>query len=299
MAPASALITLRRGPIECDISPVCGGSITRLDLLRDDGPVHLMRPSHPSALLPCSPNDLSCFPLVPFSNRIAAGHFRFHDHEVQLPLNRPPMPHPIHGHGWQTPWQASNRGEDHVLLTYRHTADAWLWPYEATQHFRLTETGLTVTLTLANLGSEPMPAGLGLHPYFPKPPGTVLTAKLNGVWLGSETLIPTEKVTLPAAWDFPQGIAMDDTVLDNNFAGWDGIAIIHWTKSGLGLRIEATEPFRQLVIYAPNGQDYFCVEPVSHMIDAVNRAGVDNVETGLQTIEPGGALSGDISFTLT
>jgi hypothetical protein len=35
------------------------------------------------------------------------------------------------------------------------------------------------------------------------------------------------------------------------------------------------------------------------MIDAVNRAGVDNVETGLQTIEPGGALSGNISFTLT
>ena len=52
--------------------------------------------------------------------------------------------------------------------------------------------------------------------------------------------------------------------LDNCFDGWDGRATIVWPARRLRLDLEASAPFRHLVIYVPPGQSFFCVEPVSH-----------------------------------
>jgi aldose 1-epimerase len=299
MAASPGPIILRHGPLECGISAECGGSITRLMLHRDlEAPLHLMRPAHPGALEHCEPDDLSCYPLVPFSNRIAGGHFTFHGREVMLRPNRAFIPHVIHGHGWQTPWTVAEQDETRALLTYRHGADDWPFPYHASQQFRLNDGSLTITLELTNTGDLPMPAGLGLHPYFPKPVGTRLTAGLDGVWLGNETNIPTERVPLPMAWDFPQGITLDDAVLDNNFTGWDGHAVIDWPGTGTRLTIEAAPPFRHAVIYAPHHEDFFCFEPVSHMTDAVNRAATGEAGTGFVELAPGRSFGGSITFTV-
>ena len=37
-------------------------------------------------------------------------------------------------------------------------------------------------LALTNRDHRPMPAGMGLHPYFPKSPGTILTFDATGLW---------------------------------------------------------------------------------------------------------------------
>ena len=75
----------------------------------------------------------------------------------------------------------------------------------------------------------------------------------------------SERIAVPPDWDFARSRKVDEVTLDNCFDGWDGRAtIVLAAGRRLRLDLEATAPFRHLVIYVPPGQPYFCVEPVSH-----------------------------------
>ena len=296
MTDTSSPVVLRLGAMECVVCPRIGGSIARLTLWSEDGPLHLLRPTPGAALDGASAADMGCFPLVPFSNRIAGGRFRFEGTAVELPLNHPACPHTLHGHGWETPWTVEAQDDSSLRLSYRHAADAWPWSYRAVQSITVRPDGLEVRLELVNESGRAMPAGFGLHPYVPKPPDTRLTAAVGSVWLGDTTLLPRERAPVPPSWGFPAGRAMDTVVVDNGFTGWDGRAAIDWPQHGRRLVIEADSVFGHLVVYAPEGEDYLCVEPVTHMTDAVNH--VDEPDAGLRTLPPGGCLSGTVRLRL-
>ncbi|AWK87118.1 aldose 1-epimerase [Azospirillum thermophilum] len=288
---ADDLATLRHGAIACLLAPDCGGSIARLTVEGPRGPIDLLRPASPAALAGTFAPDMGCFPLVPFSNRIGGGRFTFRQRRVRLETD-PGSPHRIHGHGWQNPWMVEGLDGRSARLTYRHGADDWPWRYAAAQDISVERDGLTVSMELVNLSDEPMPAGIGLHPYFPKPPGTVLTANVATVWRNDDTLLPLAREAVPEAWDFPRGVRMDEVVLDNGFTGWDGVATLDLPALGHRLTIAADGPFGHLIVYAPRGESYLCVEPVSHMTDAVNRT--EEPDAGLRVLEPGERLAGTV-----
>lgn len=311
--PTDGSIELRRGPLDVAVSARCGGSILRFARHRGDGTrIDLMRPTPADALERATAVDTACFPLVPYSNRIAWGRFTFDERAICLPPQADD-PHAIHGHGWRTPWRVESRSPDRLRLSYRQGANGqganglgangWPFAYQAFQSFELMDDRLRVTLDLENQGPEPMPAGLGLHPYFPKPPGTVLTARVGSVWLVDEAILPVRRAAVPDAWAFTHGRTLDDAVLDNGFAGWDGQARITWPGLDTTLTIAATmdapavggtTPFRHLVVYAPRGDNFFCVEPVSHMTDAVNR-GAES-DNGMVVLGPQQRLTARIEF---
>ncbi|HSK38996.1 MAG TPA: aldose 1-epimerase [Arenibaculum sp.] len=295
MAVGDGCLTISDGMMECVLAPGCGGSVVRLSLATPNGPFDVMRPSAPAALRPCEPLDLACFPMTPFSNRIAFGRLRYGGGTVELPVNRPPLPHPIHGHGWLLAWQVEARDAHSATLAYRHSGDAWPWAYRARQRFALHDGALVVDIEIHNESDGAMPAGFGLHPYFPKPPGTRLTAEVAAVWINDGAHIPDHRTPPPAQWDFTRGILMDDTVLDNGFTGWTGRARIDWPE-GRALEIEADGAFTHLIVYAPPGQPWFCVEPASHMIDAFNRAAGGEPGTGAITLAPGARCGGRVVF---
>lgn len=293
-------LTLNRsaanGSLECTLCPQRGGVVARLAWHGADGTIDLLRPASDWALRHGSANDMGCFPLVPFSNRIGGGQFSYDGRQVRLPLDGDGNPHVIHGHGWRASWTVEDASASAVRMVFRHAADAWPWRYRATQTVVLEEDGASLTLSLVNEDDTPMPAGIGLHPYFPKPPGTRLTARVDGVWLNGPTILPVERVAVPSRWAFADGIVMDRTVLDNGFTGWDGAAALDWPTLDRRLSIETEGPFGHLIVYAPPGEGYLCVEPVSHMTDAVNHP--EQTDTGLRRLEPGEELSGTMRLRL-
>lgn len=271
------------------------------------GPVDLMRRGRAGALAAGPAFDLSCFPLVPFSNRVAEGRFSFNGRTVTLPVDRWNWPHAIHGHGWETAWTVDGGSGDRLSLSYRHPAGAWPWPYRAEQHFHLTPDTLSITIAIVNEGDEPMPAGLGLHPYFPRPPGTVLTARTDAVWLNGPTRLPERRVPVPPEWEMDRGLLLDGVALDHGFTGWSGEAVVSWPARpwgadggavpwGLSLTVEADPVFGHLLVYAPQGEDYVCVEPVTHMTDGFNHA--EQVGTGICVLPPDNRLTGCVAFTI-
>jgi aldose 1-epimerase len=283
-------LRLRHGGFGLALCPQLGGAITSFRYRGRD----LLRPAPPAFLRAGDPLLASCFPLVPFSNRIADARFAFQGRVYQLEPNLPPEPHAIHGYGWRNPWAIATAAASRAELTFRHALAGTPLDYEARQTFALREDGLEIALELTNAGAGPMPAGIGQHPYFIRTDGVVLRTRLDHVWVPDERKIPKERMSLPAAWDFTAGQRLAPLDLDHCFGGWDGRAELHWPELDLTLVVEAVSPLRHLVIYVPPGQDFFCLEPVSHVNDGFNLLERGVEETGVQVLAPGERLGGSI-----
>ncbi len=288
--------TLSHGAYRLDLAPELGGIVTAFSSTDKGAERQWMRVASREDVRREGALHASCYPLVPFSNRIAHGRFNYEGRDVALPPDPLLPPHAIHGHGWRAVWDVAERSGSSILLKFRYGPDTWPWSYEATQRFTLEETGLRVEMTLLNLSQTTMPAGLGLHPHFPISEKVQVHAKVAAAHLGDETLLPVAKsrdhdaiAPLASGESLPRG-------LDLCFEGWDGVAEIRWPEEGRGLRISADGPLRHLVVFSPPGQDFFCVEPVSHCVNAVNLSPLEWGETGLVHLAPSAVLSASILF---
>jgi aldose 1-epimerase len=107
------------------------------------------------------------------------------------------------------------------------------------------------------------------------------------VWLTDAEVMPTERTRVPPGWDLADGRRVADVALDNVFTGWTGEAVVRWPEREAELRIAASQPLLSfLVVYTPPQRDFFCVEPASHVTDAVNLAREGVPETGLRVLAP-------------
>ena len=288
--------SLRHEATELHLLPAEGGVIIGYSTKAEGRVDHWMRPARPEAVLRDGAIASSSYPLVPFSNRIAAGRFRYDGREIVMPPDPLLPPHAIHGHGWRAAWEVSERTEASILLKYRHEADSWPWHYEATQRIALEGSVLRLEIGLVNLDDRPMPAGLGLHPHFPLASDVRLKTAVANAHVGDETLLPVAKEN-----DHPAIVPLGDGAslplgLDLCFDGWTGSAEIHWPDQKRGLRLTASPEFGYLVIFTPPGEDFFCVEPVSHCVNAVNLEGSDWGPTGLVDLLPGQSFSASARF---
>lgn len=283
------LLSLRAGRLALDLAPEAGGSIARFAM---EGVGDLLRPASNAALATGTGKDTACYPLVPFSNRIANGRLAFGDEVIHLHASWPGVRHPMHGDGWARGWAVVRHDRLSAELAFVHErgegAAGWPFRYRARQTFALDETGLTIGLSIENLEDRGVPAGLGLHPFFARDADTELTCRLGGVWQTDADVLPLQRVPVPPEWDFSRSRRVEGMGLDHCFDGWDGLATVTWPQRGLRVVLSATEAFRHLVIYVPDGQSYFCVEPVSHANGAV----------GLARLAAGATLGGEISFRL-
>jgi aldose 1-epimerase len=289
-------VTLESDRFRAVVDAEGGAVIRRWDMVGKDGrSVELFKPIPETSR---NPLEGGCFPLVPWSNRIGHARFRYNGKDYALRPNFAPEAHAIHGEGWRAPWSIRRQTDDTLQLVFEHTdtgaaRGGWPWPYRAVQEIALTSEGMTVRLALTNQGTTPMPGGLGLHPFFPKMPAARLTARLERMWVNGPDMLPTGTVE---ANDPAGGLDLHAQALDNCFAGWDGRADLDLHTGRLRVTIDADEVFGHLVIFVPPGDDYFCVEPVSHANDAVNLAERDTACTGLRRVEPGETFSGSIRF---
>lgn len=288
-------LTLENGSTRLELLPEIGGAIARYRTDLPDRSVDWMRPASDEGRRG-DVLELSCFPLVPFSGRIRNGRFRFAGRDWELPLNFLPEKHTIHGHGWHGSWAVEGSTRRDARLEFRHRADQWPWSYRALQTFALGDEDLTVALEVENTSDAPMPVGIGLHPYFPRTPRARIAARCEKMWMTDDEVMPTELSPLTPEKDLRSGFEPDSGFADNTFAGWDRRAHIVWPERSAELTIEASDPLDYLVVYAPTGGDFFCVEPVSNVADAFNMMARGEADHGARVLQPGEKLKGTTVF---
>jgi aldose 1-epimerase len=271
MTDDSAGLELRAGALRLALRPDLGGCIA--GLWHDTLPV--LRSAEPGSLTASRPSG--CYPLLPYSNRLGYRRFRWLGREHTTAPNFEDSPHSVHGVGWRRPWRVDSQRADDAVLTLEHASDAdWPFPFEAKQVFALAGDHLNVGLTIRNTADHPAPAGLGWHPYFPTRRRSRLHVELTDRWESDASGLPTRRV--------PQSGIDGDLVhldFDHCFEGWPGEARLR--DECLHLRLSSSLPY--LVVYTPPLKDYYCVEPVSHVSNAIHMA--EPGAHGLRTLAPG------------
>jgi aldose 1-epimerase len=284
MTMVEDLLVLQHQQTRLTLDPRRGGVIRELSWQGHD----ILRPT--GAQEGEDPFQTACFPMVPYVNRVARGRFAFGGRAVQLARNWSQDPHPLHGQGWRASWTVTAASKYNATLHFEGGADEWPWRYRCEQRFQLLPETVSIELSIQNLGSEPMPAMLGLHPYFPDAPHAHLHAQLPRVWMADAESLPTQETGTPPAWNFDPARAVSAIALDHGFAGWNGVALLSWPDRTVTLR---APDCRFLHVYTPAGRDFFCIEPQTAPPGALGR---DPTEASI--VAPGGRLSMRVHFSI-
>ena len=184
--------------------------------------------------------------LAPWPNRIDGGQYAFGGTEFHLALTEPARGNAIHGLTRWTAWTPVSYDVSSVVL--RCAPHGWQgYPFcvEIEAGYRLgADSGLHVTVTARNLGSQPAPYGTGSHPYL-----TVGTPSVDGCELAlpAASRLPIDDRGIPAGpaaavegtqYDFRRARPIGTTQLDDALTGLerdrDGRAWAHLSAGGSG-----------------------------------------------------------------
>ncbi len=262
------MIELNNGNLRLRLDPEIGGSIVDFSAKLGDRWIPIMRRGEEPLT---KSSNASSFVLIPYSNRLRDGRFSFGGKSYQL---RHAEKHAIHGDVRDRPLRVLEDSEDRVVLEFRSDEVSDLnfpFRFSARMIYALEGFELSCRIELVNVGTESMPAGCGFHPYFnrrlPGSTGEVeLQIKVSGVYPG-ETPLPTgPAIPIAPQQDFSTQRPLD-VVLDHCFAGWDRQALIEWPGNGLEARIQAEQGMEHVILFSPEGQEVFALEPVTNAND--------------------------------
>ena len=286
--------TLQAGALTMDVAPAAGGRIASLASTSEGG-------RRVDWLAPMSPDCLrggfdglawpkaGCYPLLPFSNRIRDGRFHWDGREVRL-APHPGQAHAMHGLAHARAWTVKQVAASSIELGLRYVpeADNWPWPFTATQTLVLSESGLDAVMTLRNDGDSSMPAGGGFHPYFARTPDTRVQFDAATMWPTDAGEVAVRREPITAREDFRHARALPDAALSVYYSEWRQCAVV--SSAGGVLTLSADDPLDHFILHAPHAQPYFCLEPISHVADAINLAAQGWEGTGLRALAPGETL---------
>jgi aldose 1-epimerase len=290
------LITLRHGDYELILAPAFGARIVAFR----HGGRDILRAASDAALAAPKVYEFAGFPLMPYSGPIFGGGFRFEDTWYPLARTVAEEPTATHGEGWIRNWTVAEQGADFALLSLEHVPEPGTFPFawQGGLRFSLDAEGLAVAMTLTCRDHRTMPAGIGFHPYFPKPPGTRLKFFATGVWPpDAPEAVALGCGPLEPGLDLRAGEYSSRRVLDRCLEGWDRTAEVIW-PDGRRAAMTADGALTRLQIYDAWDYPYLCVEPVSNANDGFNRMAHQVRQHGVAQLEPGQALTGTMRIAL-
>jgi aldose 1-epimerase len=293
------MIELNNGNLRLRLDPEIGGSIVDFSAKPGDRWIPIMRRGEEPLT---KSSNASSFVLIPYSNRLRDGRFSFGGKSYQL---RHAEKHAIHGDVRDRPLRVLESSEDRVVLEFRSDEFSDLnfpFRFSARMIYALEGFELSCRIELVNVGTESMPAGCGFHPYFnrrmPGSTGEVeLQIKVSGVYPG-ETPLPTgPAIPISPHQDFSTHRPLD-VVLDHCFSGWDRQAVIAWPGSGVKARIQAEQGMEHVILFSPEGQEIFALEPVTNANDGFNLLVQGDKNCGVVVLKPGEALKTGLTILI-
>ncbi|HEY7130717.1 MAG TPA: hypothetical protein VH440_00620 [Candidatus Limnocylindrales bacterium] len=273
-AGVGPIVRLGDDRIRLELLPAVGARIHRLQV---DGHDVIRSPADLARHLD-DPWYWGSYPMAPWCNRIAPGRMVVAGRELDLPVNFPDGT-AIHGQVARAAWDQVDAGTFRI----RAGGDGWPWPYEVEQRFAIAGTTLDLTLALANLADDPMPAGIGIHPWFRKPLHVAIGARaVHADNLATEA----EPVAVSGLTDRRRLEPMPDD-LDGTWADLTEPPIeLSWPETGLGAVIGFDAPTRFVTAASPAVVDAVAVEPQTHAPAGIRRL-IDD-EPGALALLPAG-----------
>jgi aldose 1-epimerase len=289
--------------LHLEVLPEAGASVVALAARVRGEWVPILRPTPPEAVAERNSSLMACFALVPWSNRLRDARFRFRGKTYQLRPNTPEG-YAIHGDVRKRPWRTVATGTTSLAFAFESSdfADVnFPFAFAARLEYGIDGPCLTTTVELVSRAPDPMPAGIGFHPYYRR---TLLhedeqvevEAHVERTY---EDLVPTSPARpVRPEQDLSRLRALGDQSFDTCFAGWDGRAQVRWPRSGVRVHVACDPPLDHLILFAPPGKPFFALEPVSNANNGFNLAALGDPDAGVHVLPPGGSLRGVFRLTV-
>jgi aldose 1-epimerase len=275
-------LKISSGGTTAALAPSLGGAV--LSVVDARGP--LLRMGTAPAVA-ADPRAAACFPCAPWFGRLSLD-FAALGRASRLKASLPDAtPLALHGDGWISSWDVLTHTEDQLTcrLWGAPSPSGFPFAYELEQDFRVDKAGFRVTLTLNNRDTVRMPAGLGLHPYFRRTSSTRIRFSASGLWTPPVARAPGRHGGLPSPLGEGVFASLPDETLDHSFTGFGGAAVIADGPAAVRLITQAPT----LHLYAPRGETFFCLEPITHLPGAFLEDG--DGRGGARLLAPGDTMS--------
>lgn len=278
------MIELANGRYSVGVDPGTGGSLA---WFRTGAGIEIFRSARVGE---GGATDSACFPMVPFCNRVRNRRFDVAGLTITLAANTADGLRTAHGFGWRSEWTVVERSEVQAVIRHEHDGGDWPWNYVAQQTISVDRDGLTIVLSVRNLSTSTMPAGLGLHPYFPLRGGTTLRliAQESSVLDDDGFPIPdqNERALLRAA----AGGTLPPVSGNRYLSGAEGPVVVSDPGGGHVVTMLASSNCRHYALHCEPDNGLFCVEPMTHRVGALNAIGAEREMSGLRALGPGATL---------
>lgn len=288
-------IELRAGDLTLRVSPEIGGAITAFEREAGGRSAPLLLGLPEKQLTPALADRAACFPMLPFANRAPGNVLRVGDTQYPIKPNTA-EPNALHGCAWQRPWWVVRREQQRLELGLEVAPASYAFAFSARQIFSLRAQGLTVTLSLTNTHSQPIPAGLGLHPYFPRGATTKMRFAADRFWLEGPGYLPTESIETPPELDFAEPGSLPVHWRNNCYSGWQGKAEITQPDLGYRLTMTASTLLTDLMLFTPLASPVFALEPQSHTVAATDTTRLVAHAQPLALLQPGESIEASVEF---
>ena len=256
---AGEIVVIGDGRLTLEVLPDVGARIHRIRL---DGNDLLRTPADLARHLD-DPWFWGSYPMAPWCNRLPPVPTEVAGRILDLPANFPDGT-AIHGQVDQAPWQQVGD----AVYRIRGGEDSWPWPYEVEQSFAIDGIRLDYALRLTNLSDAPMPAGIGIHPWFAKPVAIAIQA--TAVFPDN---LATEALPVPVAGALDRGRL--EPFPDGLDATWVDVGeppiVLAWPGPGIGCTITFEAPTRVVTAASPAIVDAVAVEPATHAPAGIRR----------------------------
>ena len=288
---------LQNDNLRLEVTPSIGGAVVGFDYKNGSVTYPIFRRCQTEITESLSPLDTSSFPLLPYSNRLRDGCFTFDGTKYKHPLNCLPEIHASHGDAWMRPWHVTCQSNQHIEMRLGPATGQPI-KYSAIQVFRLLGTELSISLQITNVGMVKGPFGMGLHPYFNREDDTRIICNLESKWELDGDLMPVRLSANQLYSQMHYGMDIKDLPEAGAYFGQSADAEIIWPSSGLRVRVTTISSLRHAIIWCPAGQKFFCYEPVSHMVDGFDMAGIGVKDTGVIYLDPGESYKAVWTFSI-
>ena len=222
------------------------------------------------------------YPMAPWAGRVDATTLDVANRKVTFEPNFPDGT-AIHGQVYARPWAVEDDG------FFRITAggDSWPWPYAVTMDVDVHDTVMRVDYTVTNLSDAPMPAGVGVHPWWLKPLDVAIHA--TGVLTPNWTT-PAEPEPVSGEFDLRRQRPMPSDV-DATWADVTQPPVeLSWPGLGVRATLRTEAPAVYIVAASPSHLPAVALEAQTNAPQTIRR--LLNGERGaLLLLEPEGVLS--------
>jgi galactose mutarotase-like enzyme len=235
------------------------------------------------------------FLMAPWPGRIAGAEFGWSGRTHRLAAND--GPNAIHGVLFDRRWDLVEVSASEARLAIDLWTHGWPLGGSVRQSIRLAAGSVELSAEIV-AGEDPMPAGLGWHPWFRRPDRGDLAVRVEAVdTLESDAgLIPTgRRAPVDDATDLRSGPLLGERRLDHVYPDVRTPVVVTWPDLVLTMRSSAA--LRTFVVHSPPSG--VCVEPQTEWPDAIALSGRGVTGTGLVPLGPGESLRATTTWEWT